>query len=106
MVKEEIFTLKAPYREDMTIYGYSFGKGEDSACMIGAMRGNEVQQLYACSQLVKILTVLERTGGIVSRNRILVIPSVNYFSMNIEVPSIAVLSIQLPHHLHFCLRRL
>lgn len=84
MIREEIFTVKAPYREDMTIYGYSFGKGEDSACIVGATRGNEVQQLYACSQLVKKLTFLERTGGILSNNRILVIPSVNHFSMNIE----------------------
>lgn len=84
MLKEEIFTLKAPYREDMTIFGYSFGKGEDAACIVGATRGNEVQQLYACSQLVKILTTLERTGGISSKSRILVIPSVNHFSMNIE----------------------
>lgn len=68
----------------MTIYGYSFGKGENSACIVGATRGNEVQQLYASSQLVRILTVLERTGGILSKNRILVIPSVNHFSMNIE----------------------
>lgn len=84
MTKEEIFTLKAPYRKDMQICGYSFGRGENSACIVGSTRGNEVQQLYACSQLVRILGVLEKTGGILSKNRILVIPSVNYFSMNIE----------------------
>ena len=84
MIKEVIFSLQAPYREEMKIYGYTFGKGNKSACIVGPTRGNEVQQLYACSQLVRILSKLERTGGILSNNKILVIPSVNYYSMNIE----------------------
>lgn len=84
MIKEVIFSLQAPYREEMKIYGYTFGKGNKSACIVGPTRGNEVQQLYACSQLVRILSKLERTGAILSNNKILVIPSVNYYSMNIE----------------------
>ena len=47
------------------------------------MRGNEVQQLYICSQLVKALKELEEKGAIVHDNEILVIPSVNHSSMNI-----------------------
>lgn len=84
MIKKLVYKLQAPYREDMSIYGYSFGKGEKSACIVGPTRGNEIQQLYACSQLIKTLEVLERTGNIVSNNEILVIPSVNHFSINIE----------------------
>lgn len=83
MRKEKIFTLKNCYRDDMDIYGFHFGKGEKSACIVGAMRGNEIQQLYICSQLVKALKELEEKGAIVHDNEILVIPSVNHSSMNI-----------------------
>ena len=55
MRKELIFSLPSLYREDMDVYGYYFGKGEKSACIIGALRGNEIQQMYICSQLVKSL---------------------------------------------------
>lgn len=83
MRKEKIFTLPNIYRDDMDIYGFRFGRGDKSACIVGAMRGNEVQQLYICSQLVKKLKELERNGAIVHGNEILVIPSVNHSSMNI-----------------------
>ncbi len=83
MIKENLFTLKNCYRDDMSIYGYRFGKGEKSACIVGAMRGNEIQQLYICSQVVKALKKLEEKGAIVANNEILVIPSVNHSSMNI-----------------------
>ena len=53
MQKEILFTLKSPYRDDLRIQGYRFGKGEKAACIVGALRGNEVQQLYVCSQIVK-----------------------------------------------------
>lgn len=83
MKKEVIYSLKAPYREEMDVTGYTFGKGEKSACIVGAIRGNEIQQLYICSQLIKELGELEAHGNIVSGNEVMVIPSVNRSSMNI-----------------------
>lgn len=83
MRKECVFSLKNSYRDDMNVYGYSFGKGDKSACIVGAIRGNEVQQLYVCSQLVNALKELEEKGAIVRGNEILVIPSVNHSSMNV-----------------------
>ena len=59
MKKECIYSLKNSYRDDLNIYGYRFGRGEKAACIVGAMRGDEVQQLYICSQLVKALKNLE-----------------------------------------------
>ena len=41
MRKEVLYTLKGLYREDFEIEGYRFGGGEKSACIVGAMRGNE-----------------------------------------------------------------
>lgn len=82
MIRDTIFELPSPYRNTMTVHGYRFGKGEKSVCIVGAMRGNEVQQLYVCSQLVKTLEHLESRGMIVKNNEILVIPSINHYSMN------------------------
>lgn len=84
MKKEIIYTLKSPYRDDLRITGYKFGKGpRKAACIVGAIRGNEIQQLYVCSQLIKELKKLEKKGSILRDNEVLVIPSINHYSMNI-----------------------
>lgn len=84
MKKEVIFSMKNTYRDDFQVTGYHFGKkGTKAACIIGAMRGNEIQQLYICSLLVKKLKEIEQHGGIVGDNEILVIPSVNYPAINV-----------------------
>lgn len=84
MFKDTIYTIKSAFRGEMNIPGYRFGKGEKAACIVGPTRGNEVQQLYICSQLIKILARLEKTGAIVGNNEIMVIPSINHYSINIE----------------------
>ncbi|MGN1180799.1 MAG: M14 family metallopeptidase [Suilimivivens sp.] len=84
MFKNEIYTVKSPYREDMVIRGYSFGKGEPAACILGSERGNEVQQMYICSQLVKVLKELEAKGCINANKKILVIPVINALGMNVN----------------------
>ncbi len=83
MYRDILFTIKSPFRGEMNILGYRFGKGEKAACIVGPTRGNEVQQLYICSQIVKILSKLEKTGAIVNNNEIMVIPSMNHYSINI-----------------------
>ncbi len=83
MIKETLFELPSPYRETLKISGYRFGHGEKTVCIMGAMRGNEIQQLYICSQLVRTLEDFEKRGMIVKGNEILVVPSVNHYSMNI-----------------------
>ncbi|WP_394887573.1 M14 family metallopeptidase [Clostridium butyricum] len=83
MIKDIIFSLKSPYRDELKVTGYRFGKGEKAACIIGAIRGNEIQQLYICSQLVDELRKLEEKGHISKNNEILIIPSVNNYAMNI-----------------------
>ena len=85
MTKEVLFRIEAPYRDELRVHGYRFGKGDKAACIVGALRGNEVQQLYICSQIIHTLKELERRGCISSGKEILVVPSVNHFSMNIYV---------------------
>lgn len=84
MREQIIYSMKAPYREDFRIKGYSFGKGMKSACILGPIRGNEIQQMYICSQLVKALRELERNGCIINNKEIMVVPCINYYSMNVR----------------------
>lgn len=83
MRKEKLFELPSAYRDSMRIYGYRFGGSEKTACIVGATRGNEVQQLYVCSQLIKTLKEIERRGHIAKDKGILVIPCCNSSSVNI-----------------------
>lgn len=82
MVKEDIYTVKSPYREDMVIRGFCFGKGEPAACILGSERGNEIQQMYVCSQLIVALKELEANGCINTNKKIMVIPVINALGMN------------------------
>ncbi|MBP1675611.1 MAG: Succinylglutamate desuccinylase/aspartoacylase [Bacteroidetes bacterium] len=84
-MKEEIlFTMKSPYRDDFKIHGFRFGEGEKTIAIVGAMRGDEVQQQFVCSQIVKNLIEIEEAGKLIAGHEILVIPSANHFSMNIN----------------------
>ena len=83
MKKKILFSLKSPYREQLDIIGFRFGHGKKSLAIVGAMRGNEVQQMYVCSRMVQALKKLESEGKIAEDTEILVVPCVNYYSMNI-----------------------
>lgn len=83
MNKEIIYELDGLYREQFKIEGFRFGHGNKAACIVGASRGNEIQQMYICSQLIKVLKNLEEHGNIVNDNEILVIPSINHYSINV-----------------------
>ena len=64
MEEKLLFELGSAYRDNMRIKGFTFGQGEKSICIVGATRGNEVQQVYICSQLVRIFTELEQQGRV------------------------------------------
>lgn len=83
MNREILYSLRSPYRESLDVTGFRFGKGRKAVAVVGSFRGNEVQQMYVCSQLVQELKKLEKHGGIAGDREILVIPCVNYYSMNI-----------------------
>jgi len=83
MVKNIIYSIKSPYRQSLDIVGYTFGFGERSCCIVGALRGNEIQQMAICAQLVDFLKHLEEKGCIAENKSITIIPCANYYSMNI-----------------------
>ena len=86
MVRETLYKIPSSYRDDFSISGYIFGdyNGDKNIAIVGAMRGDEVQQLLTCSKLVNALETLERKGKIVPGKKILVVPSCNPFSMNVS----------------------
>lgn len=84
MNKKIIYEIKGMYRDNFRITGYEFGSGEKSVCIVGNSRGNEVQQIYCCSQLVKKMKQLEEEGRIKEGHKILIIPSINPYSVNIQ----------------------
>jgi predicted deacylase len=83
MVKNIIYSIKSPYRQSMDVTSYIFGSGENSCCIVGALRGNEIQQMAICAQLVDTLSRLEEKGCIEKDKSIMIIPCANYYSMNI-----------------------
>ncbi len=84
MIKEEIYKYDSVYRGDFTVSAYRFNKGDKACCIVGSMRGNEIQQMYICSKLIKALGELERQCRISYGHEITVVPCINPFSMNIE----------------------
>lgn len=84
MYKRVVYEMKGLYRDAFRVTGYEFGTGEKSVCIVGSSRGNEVQQLYCCSMLVKKMKQLEEEGRIIEGHRILILPSINPYSMNIQ----------------------
>lgn len=83
MIKENIYSFTTAYRGEFEVNAYRFNKGERSCCIVGALRGNEIQQLYVCSKLIKALGELEKQCKISYGHEIMVVPCVNPFSMNI-----------------------
>lgn len=81
---ETIFEMKSPYRDDFRIDGYWFGSGEETVAIVGAMRGDEIQQQYICARIVEALKDAEYRDKIADDKSILVIPSCNPFSMNVS----------------------
>lgn len=84
MRKEILFEMKSPYRDTFQIVGYWFGSGPKTVAVVGAMRGDEIQQQYICACLVDALKGIERKGQLADDKSILVIPSCNPFSMNVS----------------------
>ena len=82
MKKDILFTMPSYFRDDMNIYAYRFGKGEKTCAVVGALRGNEVQQLYVCARLIAYLREIEKEGGILPGKSVMIIPTAVGASMN------------------------
>lgn len=84
MKRVEILRMKSPFRDDFVIEGFHFGSAEKTVAIVGSMRGDEIQQLFVASQIVKNLRLLEMQGRVSDQCGILVIPTVNAFSLNVH----------------------
>lgn len=83
MRTELIYESRSFYRDSFRIQGYAFGTGRKAVCVVGSMRGNEYQQLYMASQLIRELKRTESEDRLTPGCEILVVPSANPSSMNI-----------------------
>ncbi len=84
MERKVLFELPSLYRDNFRVTGLTFGSGKKSLCIVGNTRGNEYQQIYICSQIVRKLRELEAKGRLCPGHEIMVVPSANPYSMNIE----------------------
>lgn len=82
MKKDILLTVPSCFRDDMEIRMFRFGKGEKSCMIVGALRGDEIQQLYVCARLVSILRDVEKDGGILPGKSVAIIPTAIGASMN------------------------
>ena len=76
MKKDILFTLPSYFRDDMNIMAYRFGKGEKTCAVVGALRGDEVQQLYVCARLVSFLREVEKEDGVQPGKSVMIVPTV------------------------------
>lgn len=84
MRTEVIYESGSLYRDKFQIPGYVFGTGKKSVCVIGNMRGNEYQQMYVCARLIEELKKAEQADRFAPGYQILVIPTSNPYSINIQ----------------------
>lgn len=88
MRRQIVYALRSLYRDDFRVESFTFGGGsrersrEHSMAVMGSLRGDEVQQLFIASQLVRALGELERHGLVADDAEICVIPCGNPFSLN------------------------
>lgn len=79
-----LFTLETPYRQPLAVKGWMFGNPDKkSFAVMGALRGNEIQQMYICGRLIQSLKKIETEGKLSPECGILVVPCANQFSMNV-----------------------
>ena len=83
MREEILFTVDSPYRQPIQIKGYHFGSEDKTLAVMGALRGNEIQQMYICARLVETFTSLEKAGRLSPEFGLLIVPCANQFSMNV-----------------------
>lgn len=84
MREEVLFSLDTPYRQPLAVKGWFFGAPDrKTLAVMGALRGNEIQQMYICAQLIRRLSALEQRGELSAECGIVVIPCANQFSMNV-----------------------
>lgn len=85
MKKEILYSISAmPYRQPIPVYGFHFGGSDKTLAVMGAIRGDEYQQMYTAARLVHRLEHLEAEGALSQDAGILVIPCAAQFSMNVS----------------------
>lgn len=84
MKEQVLFTIDGPYRPALPVRAWQFGDpGQKNLAVMGALRGNEIQQMYICGRLIRALAAAEAAGQLADGCGVLVVPCANQFSMNV-----------------------
>lgn len=84
MKEQVLFHLEALYRPVLPVKAWQFGNPDKkNLAVVGALRGNEIQQMYVCGLLTRRLEELEAAGKLDPDCGILVVPCANQLSMNV-----------------------
>lgn len=84
MREETLFTIETPYRQPLAVKGWYFGSSaHKTLAVMGALRGNEIQQMYICAKLIQTFAKLEQDHLLAPECGILVVPCADPFSMNV-----------------------
>ena len=85
MIKELLFSLKSPNRDNYEVYGFRFGnknaKGPSIAIVSGFL-GCNINQIYASSRLVEFMRRKTSENPHFINGSVLIIPAVNIFGLN------------------------
>ena len=85
MRRVKLFSVDAlPYRQPIPVYGYRFGSRKKTLAVMGAIRGDEVQQMYTAARLVRKFAELEKEGAFAPDCGVMVVPCAGQFSMNVS----------------------
>ncbi len=84
MEKVLLYQMDSLYRDSFKIYGYHFGGNEKNS--LYCRFANEIQQLYMCS-MIKTLKLLEERRCLDENLGIMIVPSVNPYSLNTSTSS-------------------
>ena len=85
MRRVKLFSVDAlPYRQPIPVYGYRFGSRKKTLAVMGAIRGDEVQQMYTAARLVRKFAELEKEGAFAPDCGVMIVPCAGQFSMNVS----------------------
>jgi predicted deacylase len=86
MIRQTLFRLASPSRDDFRVdafrFGVASGKAKTSVAIVAGLNGHELAQMHAAAQLVNFLKQREEADADFITGDIIIVPAVNTFGFN------------------------
>jgi predicted deacylase len=85
MIRQSLFRLASPSRDDLHVEGFRFsaqGQSATSVAIVTGLNGHELAQMHAAAQLINFLQQREAEDADFIKGDILIVPAVNTFGFN------------------------